>query len=628
MDSMKKQLQLMDVFCIAAGAMISSGLFVLPALVYAMTGPAVVLVYLLSAALMLPAVLSQSELATAMPRSGGSYFFVNRSLGPAFGFFSGLAGWFSIAAKSAFAIAGISVFVEFLLKALSLIPNNPQVEQLIIKVVSVGFCILFMILNISSVKSAAKFQTILVWSLLIIVSGFVLTSFNSIDMGRFHPFFTGGFSWHIFIAATGTVFISYAGVDYIASMAEEIQNPSRNLPLGMIMVWLIISLLYILVVAVTVAVVPGKELAESLTPVSTAAMNTIGIVGFVLVTIAAMLAFLTTGNAGLMSASRCPMAMSRDKLLPTVFGKLHPKHQTPYISIIITGSFMIAGLVLLDLQTLVKTASSLMMVLYVLVNASVIIMRESHILSYRPSFKSPMYPYIQIAAIIIYIGIMLTMGLIPVAISLSTVVFSVFWYFFYLSKKVSKNAAVMQIVDRIGDNSIKSSKLENELRDIIIERDSIIEDRFDALIKDCHIIDITEESPFEKVADIIAKQVETDIGYNSEAFYHKLCKRESQGSTVIMPGLAIPHVIIDGEGVFDIILVRSKEGIKFPHSEQPVHCIFVLTGTIDERNYHLRALMAIAQIAQSENFQDHWIAAPDQQALRNLILLANRKRDA
>ena len=627
MDKLKRQLRLIDVFCLAAGAMISSGLFVLPAIIYGMVGPAVVLVYLISSILLLPAILSQSELSTAMPRSGGSYFFVNRSLGPAFGFFSGLAAWFSIAAKSAFAIAGISVFVEFALTAFNVMPQDAFTRALIHKGISVLFCIIFVIMNVCSVKSAARFQLYLVWSLLVIIVGYILTSFNSIDMSRFQPFFSHGFDWRIFIAATGSVFISYAGVDYVTSLAEEIDNPTRNLPLGMILVWVCISILYLLTVAITVAVVPGAELSQSLTPVSTGAMNTLGIAGFLLVSTAAMLAFLTTGNAGVMSASRCPLAMSRDRLLPAFFGKVHKKYNTPYLSVITTGVFMIIGLVLLDLQTLVKTASCLIIVLYVLVNASVIIMRESRILSYRPSFKSPLYPYLQIAAIVIYIGIMLTLGIVPIAVSLSTVVFSVLWYFLYLSKKVTKNAAVMQIVDRVGDNSIKTSHLENELRDILIERDSITEDRFDDLIKNCRIIDIEQGDSFENAAKIIAEQVQEDTGYDRDAFFNKLCKREAQGSTVISPGLAIPHVIIEGEGVFDIIPVRSKDGIKFPHSEQPVYCVFVLAGSIDERNYHLRALMAIAQIAQSHNFQTDWQTASDEQALRNIILLANRKRD-
>ena len=92
---LKKELGLLDVFSVAAGAMISSGLFVLPAIAYAKAGPAVILAYLLASILVIPSVLSKAELSTAMPKAGGTYFFVERSMGPIWGLFSGLAGWFS-----------------------------------------------------------------------------------------------------------------------------------------------------------------------------------------------------------------------------------------------------------------------------------------------------------------------------------------------------------------------------------------------------------------------------------------------------------------------------------------------------------------------------------------------------
>jgi APA family basic amino acid/polyamine antiporter len=108
---LKKQLGCLDVFAIAAGAMISSGLFVLPAIAYAKAGPAVILSYLFASLLIVPSALSQAELATAMPRAGGTYFYVERSLGPIWGLFGGLANWFSVAMKSAFAVVGMAVLI-------------------------------------------------------------------------------------------------------------------------------------------------------------------------------------------------------------------------------------------------------------------------------------------------------------------------------------------------------------------------------------------------------------------------------------------------------------------------------------------------------------------------------------
>ena len=90
---------------------------------------------------------------------------------------------------------------------------------------------------------------------------------------------------------------------------------------------------------------------------------------------------------------------------------------------------------------------------------------------------------------------------------------------------------------------------------------------------------------------------------------------------------AFPHIIVQGSNKFDILLIRATDGIDFPHAPDPVKTIFVLIGSKDQRNYHLRALMAIAQIAQEKDFEKRWLTARDTETMRNLILLSKRKRD-
>ena len=103
-------------------------------------------------------------------------------------------------------------------------------------------------------------------------------------------------------------------------------------------------------------------------------------------------------------------------------------------------------------------------------------------------------------------------------------------------------------------------------------------------------------------------------------------ERERQSSTVIHKGLAIPHIISKGEKEFKIILARCKKGIEFEDAKQPVKMIFVLTGSKDERNFHLRALSAIAQIVQEKDFEKLWMQAKNIEGLRDAVLLAERKR--
>ena len=352
-----------------------------------------------------------------------------------------------------------------------------------------------------------------------------------------------------------------------------------------------------------------------------------GTTGFAILGLAAIAAFVTTANGGILAASRYPMAMSRDQLLPSPMTRVSQRFKTPHISILLTGVFMIASIVLLDIEVLVKTASTLMIILFILINISVIIMRESKIQSYRPKFKSPLYPYIHIFAILAYSVLIIDMGKIPLLISAGFVGLSAAWFFLYVSKYVSRASAAMHVVERVTDREINTVTLEDELRDILLERDDVIKDRFDQLIKECQILDIqgrqSAEKVFRQATSILAERLKIDEFVLFEKFLH----REAEGSTVIQPGLAIPHIIVEGEKKFDILLVRAVDGIDFPHAPDPVRIMFILSGSKDERNYHLRALMAIAQIAQEKDFEKRWLAARDIETIRNLILLSTRKRD-
>jgi len=618
---LRKQLGGLDVFAVAAGAMISSGLFVLPALAFAKAGPAVVLSYLFASIMIIPSVLSKAELSTAMPRAGGTYFFVERSLGPIWGVFSGLASWFSLALKSAFAVVGMAVLIEIVLQmALSI-----RLEPWHLKAIAAFCCIGFTVLNVVSVKLTSRFQVLLVGILLAILGFFVLFGSGSVEAVRFKGFLDKG--WPAVFATAGLVFISFGGLTKVASIAEEVKHPGRNLPFGMVMAWFVVTVFYISVIIITVGVLDGEELTGNYAPISMAASKFMGLPGFIILGLAAIAAFVTTANGGILAASRSPMAMSRDQLLPSLLSRVSGRFKTPHISILLTGGFMITAIVFLELEVLVKTASTLMLILFILVNASVIIMRESKIQSYRPRFKSPLYPYVHIAAIVAYSALIIDMGTVPLLITAGFIGLSAAWYWLYVRRRVSRASAVMHVVERVTDRELKTVTLENELRDILLERDDIIGDRFDELIRGCEILDIhgeeKAETIFRQVSTILAERLGTDEYVLFEKFLH----REAEGGTVIQPGFAIPHIVVEGKNKFDILLVRAREGIIFPHASDPVRIMFVLAGSKDERNYHLRALMAIAQIAQEKQFEQRWFAARDTQGLRNLILLSTRKRD-
>ena len=146
-SQLKRDLGLIDIFAIASGAMISSGLFILPGLAYAKAGPAVIFSYAIASLLIIPSVLSKAELSTAMPKAGGSYFFIDRSMGPLMGTIGGFAAWFSLAFKSAFALVGIGLFAVLF---------SPGLTEVQIKLIAVVFCIVFALINIRGVSHTEK----------------------------------------------------------------------------------------------------------------------------------------------------------------------------------------------------------------------------------------------------------------------------------------------------------------------------------------------------------------------------------------------------------------------------------------------------------------------------------------
>lgn len=619
MPDLKKELNFIDLFSIAAGAMISSGLFILPGLAYYKSGPAIVVAYIIAGLLVIPTLLSQSELATAMPKSGGAYFFIFRILGANLGTLAGFSSWFSLALKSAFALVGIGAFASLLF---------PEITVFQIKLIATGFCIFFTFMNILGTKHAGRMQVLMVVFLFAILLFYIIMGVPKIENKNFEVFMTGDLRT-LFLTA-GLIFVSFGGLTKIASVAEEAKNPSRNIPLAMISAFVSVTILYFLVVFVTVGVLgdgllQGGQYEYTLTPISDGARVTMGNAGVIILAIAALLAFFSTANAGILAASRNPMAMSKDQLLPRFFAKLNRKSQTPVNSIIFTSTFMIL-VIFLPLETLVKTASTMMLLLFLFINVSVIIMRESGIQNYRPKFKSPFYPWLQIFAIIAYGFIIFEMGRYPLIITAIFIAISTVWYFLYGRIRSNRESALLQLVNRIKDKDLETSSLETELKEIIRERDNIQQDRFDKLVEEATILDLENAMTKQEFFHLVAEQLCEKIQDSCDHFYQALLHREEESSTVLTDTLAIPHIIVEGEKKFSILLARCKDGVYFSEEAPQVKIIFVIAGSRDERNFHLQALAAIAQIVQDVNFETKWLNAKNTQALRDLVLLSERKR--
>lgn len=611
-SGLKKELGLLDIFCVATGAMISSGLFILPGLAFSKAGPAVIISYIIAGVLCIPTLMSKAELITAMPKAGGDYFYIMRGFGPLLGTMAGFSSWFSLSLKGAFALVGMGAY-------LALITDIP------INIIAILCCLVFVVLNLLGIKEAGKLQVLLVLGLLTILLLYIGLGAKTVSLSRFSPFFTMGVG-PVFATAS-FVFISYGGLTKIAALAEEAENPGRNLPLGMILSIIVTAFIYTLVIFVTIGVLDPQKLSTTLIPISEGAGVFGGDVLKILISVAAFLAFISTANAAIMTASRYPLGMSRDKLLPAYFQKISSHTKIPYVSVIFTGTFMVAALLFLRLEFLVKVASSILILLFIFANLTVILFRESKILSYRPKFHSPFYPYLQIFGIVGGVFLLIEMGTFIVFLTMIFLLLGFGWYRFYGQKEASQDSALIYMLEILvaKDKELTSDNLLTELKDIVIQRDKFTEDRFHRLIEKSQVIDVEAplkmEDFFRNISDNLARELKIE----PQVLFAKFIERELESSTVLRKGLAIPHVVIEGKGLFSIVLVRARSGIIFP-GDKVAHIVFILLGSPDERNFHLKALAAIAQITQNPDFDRKWLKARNTDELRNIVLLAERRR--
>jgi mannitol/fructose-specific phosphotransferase system IIA component (Ntr-type) len=326
-----------------------------------------------------------------------------------------------------------------------------------------------------------------------------------------------------------------------------------------------------------------------------------------------------------MTSARSLVPLSRDKLFPGIFARIHPRFGTPHNALFLTGIFIITAF-FLRLEVLVEAASIVLIITNVLSCFAVIILHESGVQNYRPTFRTPLYPWLQIAGIISLGFILLEMGgeAYIITILLSLTGFSAYW--FYGRKRVKSESAMLHLIQKITARDLVTGTLEEELRELSLERDKVTLDRFDKIVKKCPVLDIKETIKLDELFKIAGKELTESVEIEAKGIFKALKAKEKENSTAITPDIAIPHIIIPGEHKFEVLLARAKEGIKFSDSAPSVRAIFFLLGTREERNFHLYALSAIAQVVGDPDFIKRWMRARDKQGLRDVIILGKRLR--
>ena len=393
-----RTLSLPSAIAISIGGMLS-GIFVLPGVAFGITGPSVSLAFLVAGICIIPAVLSKAELATAMPKSGGTYVYIDRAFGPLFGVVSGIGLWLSLLLKSAFSLMGLSAYLYVLV----------ELDSLYTSIVAIVSLFLVMVLNIFGVKKVGNAQLAIVGISVTSLVVLIALGFNSVSVVPPTDYMSDGTLG--FFGGVAFLYISYAGVTKIAAIAGEISQPEKNLPRTMIISLLLIMVVYVFVSMVLVSFVDGATLATDIRPIYTAAAEIGGPVAGYIAGVVGVMTLLSMANSGLLASSRFPFAMARDGALPTVFTSISKQYLTPVFSIIVTAIVIALAIIFLDVVKIAKLASAFKVLMFVSVNLAVIVFRETNAQWYRPKYKSPLYPFVQIFGILSGLFLLAFLGL-------------------------------------------------------------------------------------------------------------------------------------------------------------------------------------------------------------------------
>jgi K+/H+ antiporter YhaU regulatory subunit KhtT len=389
-------------------------------------------------------------------------------------------------------------------------------------------------------------------------------------------------------------------------------------------------------VFIMVMVLEPSALQEDLTPVATAGEVFLtwlpGQTGLILVVIAAIAAFASTANAGIMSAARYPLAMARDRIISEKFASLG-RFNTPTLSTVATTLTMIVLILMFNVDSVAKLASAFQLLLFGILNVSVIVMRESEIDGYDPGFRSPWYPWMQIAGFFISAYLIAQMGFLSIVFTLAIILLSVVWYFNYSKGKIKRQGAIYHVHARLGRHQYKG--LESEMRGIMREKGLRKEDPYEKAIGRAAVFDLKKSPVIEEIIERVCRELSTRVNYSKSELVELFESDYQDGIIPIGNASALQHIRIDDDVDTEIALVRLYEGIEMDREEFDeisseeekdglIHCLIYLISSKKKSGQHLRIIAHLAEMIDSIDFYERWMSAEDEAHLREILLRDER----
>lgn len=330
---LKREVGLFGVIAIAAGSVIGAGPMVLAGGASKLCGPAVWLAYLVIGIPLIIVAISYAGVASAMPLEGGTYYYPARVYSPFWGFLSGWARWLAYITPVAITAIAFSDHIH------TVAPAIPSAALMLL------FIGIFYILNVLGIKISATAQGIMFG---ILVAGLLtfsfkgLTSLNPELMTPMQPF---GFSGTVHAAAL--LFFAYVGFTCAAEIGEEVKNPGKNVPRGMVIAIALCVFVYIVMSVAASGNLIWSEQAASSTPIYDATKVVMPAAAATVFLLIVIMALSTSQNAFQLASSRMVLSLGRDRGIPESLGSLNPRFGTPIwalsASVLVALIFVFSG---------------------------------------------------------------------------------------------------------------------------------------------------------------------------------------------------------------------------------------------------------------------------------------------
>ena len=589
---LRRDLGLLEITMIGLGPTIGSTIFLLVGPGFAITGPSLILAFILNFVVTMFTAMAYMELGSAFPETGGGYLWIRRSMRDPFGFLGGWLSWFGHCIVASFYIFGFGYGAVVMIR---LYLGVPQLvlwglgEDLLIRIFAVTAAGIFIALNYRGTKITGRSETAVTFTLvgivlLFIVAGLIgLFSRGAIPADRFDPFFLGDSGFQQFLAlvgAMGFTFIVFEGYEIIAQTGEEVRNPEKNIPRAVFIVIGLSTAIFVLVAFTSIGLagscvaagpedacllVSGPGGAEGNVNGVAAIAGSVLPYGLPIVVFGTALGALAALNSLVFSSSRVAFAMGRDGGLPRALGRLHPRKRTPHVSIAVSGVLIVVMTLTLDINTVAASADIMFLLLFLLVNWAAIVLRRS-MPDIKRSYMMPFFPFVPIIGIGTKFVLALALWTVPEH-GASAWLIALGWIaiglgIHALHQKPEVVSGVQKVVEAILPASRARYRIllpvENFERMELVEFAALVAQVEDAELTLLHVIEVPPTLPIDAIDRLYVSEVRWNLG--------KLRRRAEELGATATARVEVSHKVFEAilenitENETDLLVLGWKGG--------------------------------------------------------------------